>query len=195
MFATNLKKSQSTTRTRRKGSQDLNLTEQPPPRPTLPSVQSGALKEHEDGLYLTGLVCQKPVYFLVDTGANIAIVKASCLKDIPTFGKPELRPMVERMSLADQSSLPFVGQGIYRLQFRDTQVEHPVQVVDIECEGILGLDFLWNHGCELGNKSRHYKLTMGNTHGNHPQRPVSPCCLWVTVDQTTVILPKNEAMV
>ena len=175
------------------GYQGRITTGQSQVRPTLPSVRPGALKELDDGLCLTGVLCGKPIKFLVDTGANITIVKASCLDDMPV--KPELRSVDQRMALTDGSSLPFVGRGLCKLQFGDTQVEHPVWVAKIEPEGILGLDCFQDYGCELVRKNGHYQLAMGNTKENQLQRPAPPCYRRVAVNETTVIPPKSEAMV
>ena len=50
------------------GIHGANTTEQPQRRP---SVRSGILKQHEDGLFLTGVVRGRPIKLLVDTGPNI----------------------------------------------------------------------------------------------------------------------------
>ena len=99
------------------------------------------------------------------------------------------------MTLADGSSLPFLGCGSFELQFGDTQVEHPVWVAEIEPEGILGLDFFQDYDCELVRRNGHYKLSMGSTCGNRIDFQVSPSCLRVAVDETTLVPPKSEAVI
>ncbi|KAK3742155.1 hypothetical protein QZH41_007827 [Actinostola sp. cb2023] len=60
-----------------------------------------------------------PVKFLVDTGANITM-----------------------MVLADGSTSPFVGRGLFAVELGRKEALHPVWVGNIESDGILGLDLM-----------------------------------------------------
>ena len=56
------------------------------------------------------------VTFLVDTGANVAIVKPSVFKKIPASERPPLDQVETSMLLANGSSLAFLGRGRFRIQ-------------------------------------------------------------------------------
>ena len=99
------------------------------------------------------------------------------------------------MILADGSSLPFLERGSLRLHFRDTQVEHPVCVAEIEPEWISGLDFLQDYYCKFVRRNGHYKHSMGSACGNRPYCQVISNCLRVVVDEITLVSPKSEAVI
>ena len=101
--------------------------------------------------------------FLVDTGANITIVKSSVWERIPQFKRPMLEDVEVKMILANGGSAPFVGRGVFTLRVADQEAEHRTWVADIQPDGILGLDYLKNHCCQLINEDGGYKLTVGHT--------------------------------
>ena len=102
-----------------------------------------------DGPLVTGSVFGVEVTFLVDTGANVTILKPSVVNKIPVLERPSLKGVDTSMLLADGSSLPFQGRGRFSIQIGDQQVEHDVWVAEIELDGIFGMDFIKEHNCWL----------------------------------------------
>ena len=80
------------------------------PPPPLPPVKTGTVTDGGDGLYVTGLLQETAVNFLVDTGANITIVKPEIYEKIPESVRPELEAVDTKMVLADGSAVPYVGR-------------------------------------------------------------------------------------
>ena len=140
-------------------------------------------------------MCDTPVTFLVDTGANITIMRSGVYKSIPESRRPQLRPVVDIMVLADgESSLPFDGCARFKVVLDGHTVEHTVWVADIGADAILGLEFMRSHNYHLDIRNgvlsweRPVKSTEINTvlenSGCHD-----------LVEETVVIAPGSEAIV
>ena len=140
---------------------------------TNPAVKSGTTTDCADGLYVTVHVQGMPVDFLVDTGANITIVKSSVWERIPQFKRPMLEDMEVKMILVNGGCAPFVGRGVFTLRVADQEAEHRTWVANIQLDGILGLDFLKNHGCEPINENGGYKLTVRDTDSKIQTHPAT----------------------
>ena len=68
-----------------------------------------------DGPLVTGSVFAVEVTFLVDTGANVTILKPYVVNKIPVLERPSLERVDTSMLLADGNSLPFQGRGRYSI--------------------------------------------------------------------------------
>lgn len=89
------------------------------------------------------------VTFLVDTGSNITILNPTVVEKISAQRRPTLEKVVNRMILADGSSKPFHGKGTFHLEVEGKQVQQEAWIADIELEGILGMDFVRQYGCQI----------------------------------------------
>ena len=87
--------------------------------------------------------------FLLDTGANVTIVKPSVLNRINAAEHPSLEQVETSMLLADGGSLPFLGSGRFSICLGEEEVFHHVWVTEIELDGIIGMDFIRKHNCRL----------------------------------------------
>ena len=100
----------------------------------------------------------KDVTFLVDTGANVTIVKPSVLNRINALERPPLEQVETSMLLADGSYLPFLGRGRFSICLGEEEVFHYVWVAEIELDGIIGMDFIKKHNCWLTLEQACYEL-------------------------------------
>ena len=89
------------------------------------------------------------VFFLVDTGTNVTIIKPSVLDRIAASERPSLETVDTNVFLADGSYLPFIGRGCFSISLGKEEVLHDVWVAEIEVDGIIGMDFIRKHNCRL----------------------------------------------
>ena len=160
-----------------------------------PSVKAQTLNHCEEGPLVTVIVQGSPVKFLVDTGANVTILRSSVLESLPTTAQPALDQVNLDMSLADGRSLPFLGRLLFRVSIGGVEVAHQVWVADIEPEGILDMDFIREHGCRLTVDQDSFDLAVNYTKQELGGDECSPRCARIAVGSTTVIPPRSEALV
>ena len=158
-------------------------------------MKAQTLNHCEEGPLVTVIVQGSPVKFLVDTGANVTILRSSVLRSLPTTAQPALDQVNLDMSLADGRSLPFLGRGLFRVSIGGVEVAHQVWVADIEPEGILGMDFIREHGCRLTVDQDSFDLAVNYTKQELGGEECSPRCARIAVGSTTVIPPRSEALV
>ena len=77
----------------------------------------------------------------------------------------------------------------------DRKLIHTTWVAEIEPEGILGLDFLRQYDCQLVLKDGCYELQFGEPSEATHRQPATPSCFRVSVENTTVVPPRSEALV
>ena len=75
----------------------------------------GQVASTEDVPLVKGSISGVAMTFLVDTGANVTIVKSSVFNKITASERPPLDQVETSMLLADGSSLPFLGRGRLRI--------------------------------------------------------------------------------
>ena len=75
--------------------------------------------------------------FLVDTGANVTIVKPCVLNRTNASERPSLEQGETSMLLADGSSLPFLGRGRFSVSLGEEEVFHDGWVAEIELDWII----------------------------------------------------------
>ena len=135
------------------------------------------------------------VTFLVDTGANVTIVKPSVFNKIPASERPPLDQVETSMLLANGSSLPFRGPERFRIQLGEEQVLHDVWVAEIELDGIIGMDFIRAHNCRLTLGQGRYELPLNGNVTECVGGEELQMCARVAAQVTTVIPPRSESLV
>ena len=122
--------------------------------------------------------------------------------------RPTIEPVENRMVLADGSAKPFFGRGSFDLEIEGHRARHEIWIADIEVDGILGMDYLRKHGCNIGlGPAGDLKLSISNPSANGTEdiytslkqtsaetSPSSHQCYRVAV-QETVVIPANSEMV
>ena len=148
------------------------------------------------------------VLLLVDTGSNITILNPAVMDKLDEATRPAIEPVENRMVLADGSAKPFFGRGTFDLEIEGHRARHEIWIADIEVDGILGMDYLRKHGCNIGpGPEGDLKLSISNPSTNGTEdiytsfkqtsaetSPSSHQCYRVAV-QETVVIPANSEMV
>ena len=119
-------------------------------------------KSHTKGGIFVDLTLQGvQTRFLLDTGPNITVISPSLFACIADERKPHLVEAAIDLTVADGRSLPMLGKGSFQINLGSTTVKHEVWVAGIDLDGILGLDFMQKHGCELLiNDTNEYRLSI-----------------------------------
>ena len=155
----------------------------------------GRVSSTEDGPLVKVSISGVGSTFLVDTEANVTIVKPSVFYKIPASERPSLDQVESSMLLADGSSVPFLGRGRFRIQLGEEQVFHDVWVADIELDGIIGMDFIGAHNCRLTLGQGPYELALNGNVTECVGGEELQMCARVAAQVTTVMPPRSESLV
>ena len=171
-------------------------TGKPRPHNDKTTVGTRSLAAGIDGLYVKGLVENAEVTFLVDTGANITIIRPDVYYRIDEITRVPLERKKIEMVMADGKPLSFQGQARFKVNIGnedDTEVLHEVWVADIELEGILGYDFLRKYNCNLECGKGEMKFKDADAVECSIKNSQPTCCR-VVADTTVCIPPRGEVI-
>ncbi|GFX63475.1 retrovirus-related Pol polyprotein from transposon 17.6 [Trichonephila clavipes] len=116
-------------------------------KPHIPVCQISTKSTGENGIFIMGHVNELPCNMIIDTGANVSIIR----NDLAQKLKEKLIWTPPRMVLQTVTGekIDIHGKLKVKIQFGDTTYQHAVYVADIADPFILGLDFLKEHGFTL----------------------------------------------
>lgn len=149
-----------------------------------------------DGLYIRSYVQGVPIALLallVDTGANISIISVGFFRNMPESTKPELDSVNIAMLTATGEVSPFFGKGQFSLKVGEMDFSHEMWLADIKSDGILGMDFLMKHQCDVVLSEQCLKL----------KKSFIPCfkskgeamCCRVVISVSTCVPANSEVIV
>ena len=106
-----------------------------------PSTRTLRGTHYQLGLYVSSKVEGVGVRFLGETGSNITILSPAVVAKIAPDRQPSLESVENHMIHVDGSAKPFRGRGTFELEIEGQRIRQEIWIVDIELEGILGMDF------------------------------------------------------
>ncbi|PIK56173.1 hypothetical protein BSL78_06911 [Apostichopus japonicus] len=92
------------------------------------------------GLYVQGELEGVKVSLLVDTGADLTVVRTGFFEQLSAKKTLELKDVSLDMAVADGRPLAFSGCGRLQLKVGSFAVEHEIWVADIDVDALLGYD-------------------------------------------------------
>ena len=103
----------------------------------------------EEGYFICALLDNMPITFLIDTGSNVTILSKEMLQKLPSETNTLVEPSTLKMLTVTGEVTPFLGKMDLNLTIGTQKLKHNVLIADIENDGILGMDFLTAHKCDL----------------------------------------------
>ncbi|GFW99814.1 retrovirus-related Pol polyprotein from transposon 412 [Trichonephila clavipes] len=146
----------------------------------------------ENGIFIMGHVNELPCNMIIDTGANVSIIRNDLAQKL-TEKLIWTLPRVVLQTVTGKK-IDIHGKLKVKIKFGDTTYQHAVYVADIADPFILGLDFLKEHGFTLDfNKNElrsiHEEVTIFKIeHGTESIRQV-------TANENITIPPRTEIIV
>ncbi|GFX69692.1 retrovirus-related Pol polyprotein from transposon 412 [Trichonephila clavipes] len=161
-------------------------------KPHIPVCQISTKSTGENGIFIMGHVNELPCNMIIDTGANVCIIRndlAQKLKEKLIWTPPRVV-----LQTVTGEKIDIHGKLKIKIQFGDTTYQHAVYVADIADPFILGLDFLKEHGFTLDfNKNElrsiHEEVTIFKI--EHRTESIRQ----VTANENITIPPRTEIIV
>ena len=103
----------------------------------------------KEGYFIPALVANMPLTFLVDTGSNVTILRRDLLDSWPQQQQPSIIPVNTQLITATGECSPFHGKDLIDITIGSQTLKQEILFADIKNDGILGMDFLGNHSCDV----------------------------------------------
>ncbi|GFU71105.1 retrovirus-related Pol polyprotein from transposon 412 [Trichonephila clavipes] len=161
-------------------------------KPHFQVCQISTKSTSENGIFIMGHVNELPCNIIIDTGANVSIIRndlAQKLKEKLIWTPPRVV-----LQTVTGEKIDIHGKLKVKIKFGDTTYQHAVYVADIADPFILGLDFLKEHGFTLDfNKNElrsiHEEVTIFKI--KHRTESIRQ----VTANENITIPPRTEIIV
>ena len=127
---------------------------------------------------------------VIDTGSSVTLLSSRIFFSIPQSMRPLLQYYQGKLILADGSDLPVLGEVNLPLCFGSITVHHSVLVADIKSDGLIGIDFMKEHSCELSYENGTFSI-QGRAIPFTEETGSSMSCR-ITAAQTDVVPPLCE---
>lgn len=149
----------------------------------------------EEGYFVCIKIENLPVTFLIDTGSNVTILSKSMVEQLSSELCQSLQPTSIKMLTVTGEVTPFLGKAEIDLKIGLQTIRHNVLVADIENDGILGMDFLTAHRCDLILSEQYMKINGEKVRCFANSRNAQPRCCRVAVLDHVEIPPETEMVV
>ncbi|VDI74064.1 Hypothetical predicted protein [Mytilus galloprovincialis] len=145
-------------------------------------------------LFVRAKINDKCLAFLVDTGANVTILSKKFIDEINPSLLPKMNPVNINLITATGDSAPFIGQIDVEICLGNYIYHHNVLVADISNEGIIGMDFLVTHDCDVLLSQNKLKIK-GEIIQCYHYASSAKSCYRVAIQETVDVPPNSEMIV
>ena len=149
----------------------------------------------EEGYFVNVTIENVPVTFLIDTGSNVTILSRSLIERMPAHVSSSVQPTNTKMLTVTGEVTPFLGKTEHELNIGKQKLRHTLLVADIENDGIIGMDFLKAHHCDLVLTRQILKVNGEEVLCFANSRSAQPRCCPVAILEPVEIPPECEMIV
>ena len=131
---------------------------------------------------------------LLNTGASVSILSNKFIDSCTEANKFVIKPIRRSLVTATGEIQPFIGISNLSITIGSRTFEHEFLVASVQNDGILGVDFLTSHGCDLLITQGVLQIGSENIpcFSDHDLAYRASCR--VVVKETTVVPPQTEIM-
>ncbi|CAG2197901.1 unnamed protein product [Mytilus edulis] len=158
------------------------------------SIKINESLANNEGLFVRAKINNKCLAFLVDTGANVTILSKKFINEINPSLLPIINPVNINLITATGDSTPFIGQIDVEICLGNYIYHHNVLVADISNEGIIGMDFLVTHDCDVLLSQNKLKIK-GEIIQCYHYASSAKSCYRVAIQETVDVPPNSEMIV
>ena len=141
--------------------------------------------------FVQGIVHGVDVKFLIDTGSAVTVLHPSYWEMLPHEVRQKLESFDKPVVAAEGSALQVQGLAEVNIKLGRLCRTHTVLIAPITYAGILGLDFLMNHGGVFDIPKK--RLVFGRV--RLPLLSEKTSCCRISVQATTIVPPMQERIV
>ena len=103
----------------------------------------------ENGYFCDVRINDNLISCLCDSGANVSILDRTFFNLLNKNLKIELIPVDIMMSTVTGENKPFIGKAKLSISLGGHTFNHEMLIADVNLNGILGLDFMKQHNCDV----------------------------------------------
>lgn len=155
------------------------------------SVHVGSIKGG-NGIYLPVDISGYMVSALVDTGANITLLKTDIFQTRPVEERPVLEPATCELILANGETVPLLGTATLDITVASKTLKYRVWIADIEPDSIIGFDVLEELCCVLDIPNK--QIIIDGEVINYTQKEECEAGLRRIKAVSTMVIPGNSEM-
>lgn len=149
----------------------------------------------EEGYFVCITIRDLPITFLIDTGSNVTILSKNFIDKLPRDITSSVKHTNTKMLTVTGEINPFLGKTELELGIGKQTLKHTLLIADIENDGILGMDFLTAHQCDLVLTRQIIKVNGEEVLCFANSRNAQPRCCRVAVLEPVEIPPETEMIV
>ena len=145
-----------------------------------------------DSLFVNGSAFGRDLDWLIDTGCSVTLMSTKVYYDIPASMRPKLSPYDRLLTQASGTPLQVLGTAPMTIKIGKQKLKHAIVIANCIDSGILGLDFLSEHGGQIDLKSSTIKIS-GREVPIHRERQQS--CARIAISETVTIRAGHRMIV
>ena len=155
-------------------------------------LMTGQLSHKGDSLAVNGDIDGVICPMVVDTGANVTVVRPDVLSKM-TLSRLQGTTSVLKTATGETANV--LGKLWLGIKIGGTEVSHETLVAEISDKFILGLDFLMAHGCTVDAGGGRLRIGVEEVPLHKPSARQLARCYRLTAVENTLISPYSETLV
>lgn len=148
---------------------------------------------NENGYYCKSLVNGRELSFLCDTGASVSIIRKNIFNQWSKEEKSKLTPVNTILQTVTGEKTPFLGKIVVEVKIGSQKVNHEMLVGDMIQDGILGIDFMRCHNCDLIVSENMMRINGEKIHCFTKCSDKATCCRVIITEN--VQIPANSEVI